>query len=201
MKTMSLKESAENYYGRLSYVLEKIEATRKDGNSVSFFAAIESAGQLAMAQTMAGGKIMFIGNGASASISSHMATDFWKNGGMRAVAFNDGALLTCIGNDFGYENIFGKPLEMFADTGDVLVAISSSGKSKNILNGVHAARKQGAHVVTLSGFKSDNPLRSMGDINFFVPDEDYGPVEVIHLSITHCILDAIIMSKSQMTAE
>ena len=198
---MSLKESAGSYYNRLSHLLENIQATQKDGNSLDFFAAIEAAGQLAMVQTAAGGKIIFIGNGASASISSHMATDYWKNGGMRAIAFNDAALLTCISNDCGYENVFKKPVEMFADEGDVLIATSSSGKSENILNGTIAARKLGAHVVTLSGFKSDNPLRPMGDINFFVPDEEYGSVEVIHLSITHCILDSVIALKEQMTAE
>jgi D-sedoheptulose 7-phosphate isomerase len=201
MKKMSLKESAESYYSNLSHMLKKIQTTQKNGNSFDFFSAIESTGQLAMVQTKAGGKIIFIGNGASASIASHMSTDYWKNGGMRAIAFNDAALLTCLSNDCGYENIFGKSVEMFADEGDILVAISSSGKSENILNGVCAARKQGAHVVTLSGFKLDNPLRSMGDINFYVPDEAYGPVEIIHLSITHCILDAIIDLKSQTTVK
>jgi D-sedoheptulose 7-phosphate isomerase len=201
MKKMSLKESAESYYSNLSHMLKKIQTTQKNGNSFDFFSAIESTGQLAMVQTKAGGKIMFIGNGASASIASHMSTDYWKNGGMRAIAFNDAALLTCLSNDCGYENVFGKSVEMFADEGDILVAISSSGKSENILNGVYAARKQGAHVVTLSGFKPDNPLRSVGDINFYVPDEEYGPVEIIHLSITHCILDAIIDLKSQATVK
>ena len=195
---MSLKEIAQIYYNRLSSLLGKMQATQKDGNNLDFFMAIESAGQLTMDQTAAGKKIIFIGNGASASISSHMATDFWKNGGMRAVSFNDAALLTCISNDCGYENVFEKPVEMFADEGDVLIAISSSGKSENILKGVQAARNQGAQVVTLSGFKLDNPLRTMGDINFFVPDEEYGPVEVLHLSITHCILDAIISLKREL---
>tara|TARA_B100000315_G_C14427287_1_gene518468 strand:- start:90 stop:695 length:606 start_codon:yes stop_codon:yes gene_type:complete len=198
MKIMPLQESAEGYYSRLSDLLKKNQATRKDGSSLDFFAAIESVSQLALTQTSAGRKIIFIGNGASASISSHMATDFWKNGGMRAVAFNDAVLLTCISNDCGYENVFGKPIEMFADEGDVLVAISSSGASENILNGVRAARKLGAHVVTLSGFKPDNPLRSMGDINFFVPDGNYGPIEVNHFSITHCILDCAVALKEQM---
>ena len=198
---MSLKESAESYYSNLSHMLKKIQTTQKNGNSFDFFSAIESTGQLAMVQTKAGGKIIFIGNGASASIASHMSTDYWKNGGMRAIAFNDAALLTCLSNDCGYENVFGKSVEMFADEGDILVAISSSGESENILNGVYAARKQGAHVVTLSGFKPDNPLRSMGDINFYVPDEEYGPVEIMHLSITHCILDAIIDLKSQTTVK
>ena len=195
---MSLKESAESYYSNLSHMLEKIQTTQKNGNSFDFFAAIESTGQLAMVQTKSGGKIIFIGNGASASIASHMSTDYWKNGGMRAIAFNDAALLTCLSNDCGYENVFGKSVEMFADEGDILVAISSSGKSENILNGVYAARKQGAHVMTLSGFKPDNPLRSMGDINFYVPDGAYGSVEILHLSICHCILDVIIMDRDNI---
>ncbi len=195
MRTMSLKENAESYYSNLSDKLEKIQATRKDGSGLDFFAAIESAGQLAMAQTEAGRKIIFIGNGASASIASHMSTDFWKNGSMRAIAFNDAALLTCLSNDCGYENVFGKSVEMFADEGDILVAISSSGKSENILNGVREARKRGVHVVTLSGFGSDNPLCGMGDINFYVPDGTYGAVEILHLSVCHCILDIVIMGR------
>ena len=195
MRTMSLKENAESYYSNLSDKLEKIQATRKDGSGLDFFAAIESAGQLAMAQTEAGRKIIFIGNGASASIASHMSTDFWKNGSMRAIAFNDAALLTCLSNDCGYENVFGKSVEMFADEGDILVAISSSGKSENILNGVREARKRGVHVVTLSGFGSDNPLCGMGDINFYVPDGTYGAVEILHLSVCHCILDIVVMDR------
>lgn len=198
MKTMSLKENAESYYRNLSHMMGKIQVTQKDGNSLDFFAAIESAGQLAMAQTEAGRKIIFIGNGASASISSHMATDFWKNGGMRAMAFNDAALLTCLSNDCGYENVFGKSVKMFAGEGDILIAISSSGQSENILNGVQAARKLGVHVVTLSGFSPDNSLRGMGEINFYVPDGTYGAVEILHLSICHCILDAIIMDRDNI---
>ena len=196
---MPLKERAENYYNNLSNMLGKIQTTQKNGNSLEFFAAIESAGQLAMSQTKAGGKIMFIGNGASASIASHMSTDYSKNGGMRAIAFNDAALLTCLSNDCGYENVFGKSVEMFADEGDILVAISSSGQSENILNGVRAAKELGVHVVTLSGFSPDNRLRPMGEINFHVPDRSYGAVEILHLSICHCILDVIIMDRDGKT--
>ena len=199
MKNMSLKENAESYYRNISHMIGRIQATREDKGSLGFFAAIESASQLSMAQTEAGRKIIFIGNGASASIASHMSTDYWKNGGMRAIAFNDAALLTCLSNDCGYENVFGKSVEMFADEGDILVAISSSGKSENILNGVYAARKQGAHVVSLSGFKPDNPLRSMGDINFYVPDGSYGAVEILHLSICHCVLDVVVMDRDGKT--
>jgi D-sedoheptulose 7-phosphate isomerase len=195
MKIMPLKERAESYYSNLSNMLGKIQTTLKNGNSLEFFAAIESAAQLAISQTKAGGKIMFIGNGASASIASHMSTDYWKNGGMRAIAFNDAALLTCLSNDCGYENVFGKSVEMFGDKGDILVAISSSGQSENILNGVRAAKELGVHVVTLSGFSPDNRLRPRGEINFHVPDRSYGAVEILHLSICHCILDVIIMDR------
>ena len=123
-------------------------------------------------------------------VRAHQSQVTWQritgsNSGMRAVAFNDVFLLTCLSNDCSYENVFGKSVEMFA--------ISSSGKSENILNGVRATRKMGAHVVTLSGFKPDNPLRSMGDCNFIVQDEEYGPVEIIHLSITHCILMLLLI--------
>ncbi|MBF0560645.1 MAG: SIS domain-containing protein [Alphaproteobacteria bacterium] len=134
-------------------------------------------------------KIMFIGNGGSAGICSHMATDFSKNGGMRSLAFNDGALLTCLGNDYGFEHVFAKQIEYHARAGDLLVAISSSGRSADILNGVAAARKVGCAVVTFSGFSSGNPLRSLGDMNFFVASDQYGFVEVAHQALIHAWLD------------
>ena len=142
-----------------------------------------------------GKKLIFIGNGASASISSHMAADFWKNGKIKAMAFNDAAMLTCISNDFGYPFVFEKPLSVFAEKGDILFAISSSGKSENILRAVKIAKRKGLLVVSLSGFKKDNPLRKSGGLNFYVPSMEYGFVEVMHHSICHCILDVIISAR------
>jgi len=136
--------------------------------------------------------VIFIGNGGSAATASHQAIDYWKNGGMRAVAFNDASLLTCVSNDFGYQHVFEKPMEMFADAGDVLFAISSSGRSENILRGVAAATIKGCHVVTMSGFAPDNPLRRAGYLNFYVPSQSYGYVEITHLSLCHCIVDCIV---------
>ena len=138
------------------------------------------------------GKIMLVGNGASASIASHMATDLWKNGGIRATAFNDSSLLTCISNDCSYEDVFRVPVEMFADKGDVLVCISSSGRSANILGAADAGKKRGCRVITLTGFEPDNPLRETGDINFYVPSPNYGPVEILHTYVLHCLNDLII---------
>jgi D-sedoheptulose 7-phosphate isomerase len=136
-----------------------------------------------------GNKLMFIGNGGSAAIASHMAADFSKTGNLRSVAFNDASALTCLGNDLGYENVFAKQIELHARQGDFLVAISSSGRSANILKGVSAARATGCAVLTLSGFQSDNPLRRQGDINMWVNSDYYGFVEIAHMALTHAILD------------
>ncbi|MBI2915545.1 MAG: SIS domain-containing protein, partial [Elusimicrobia bacterium] len=137
------------------------------------------------------------GNGGSAAIASHQSVDYWKNGGMRAIAFNDTSLLTCIGNDYGYPYVFEKPIEMFADANDILIAISSSGKSDNILNGAKMAKKMSCPVITMSGFKQDNPLRGLGDLNFYVPAPTgaYGFVEIAHLTLCHCFVDTIIDRK------
>lgn len=189
-----MHEFAEKYYARLLDIAQSIRVTDAAGNELDFAGGIEGTISL-IRRNIAGHKIMFIGNGGSAGISSHMSTDFWKNGGMRAIAFNDSSVLTCIGNDYGYRHVFEKPIEMFADNGDILIAISSSGRSENILLGVNAARSKACKVITLSGFEPDNPLSSMGDFNFYVPSKAYGPVEVLHHSICHCILDTIMSAK------
>jgi D-sedoheptulose 7-phosphate isomerase len=189
-----MNRHAENYYRDLLQYVGMIRVTDEAGRAIDFAAGVADVIDLIRSR-QGGRKIMFIGNGGSAAISSHMAVDFWKNGRIRAVAFNDSSLLTCVGNDCGYGNVFEKPIEMFADAGDILVAISCSGRSENVLLGVRAARTKGCGVVTLSGFDGDNPLSSMGDYNFYVPSHAYGPVEVIHHSICHCILDAIIRGK------
>src|SRR3954462_10643746 len=98
-----------------------------------------------------------------------MAIDYAKNGGVRSVTFNDASSLTCLGNDLGYDQVFSKQVEMQGLPGDVLIAISSSGASKNILNAAVVAKKMNCRVVTLSGFAAENPLRRMGDLNFFTP--------------------------------
>jgi D-sedoheptulose 7-phosphate isomerase len=187
-----MRKLAEDYYNRLTKLLNFIRVTDGEGKKLNFFVGIERVGDLIISQTGAGHKLIFIGNGASAAFSSHMATDFWKNGGMRAIAFNDPSLLTCLGNDYGYQYIFEKSIEMFADRGDILETISSSGRSENILKGAKSARAKGCSIITFSGFEPDNPLSSLGDFNFYVPDNTYGLVEIIHQSILHCILDVIM---------
>lgn len=187
-----MQETTVNYFEHLMKMMKSISVTTGSGGMMKFEEGVQAICKLILSQSIKGNKLMFIGNGASASIASHMSTDYWKNGGIRAIAFNDSSLLTCISNDYGYKHVFEKPIEMFADEGDILMAVSSSGKSENILRGVQAARNRDCKVVTFSGFKDDNPLRSTGDFNFFVPSIGYGPVEITHLSICHCIIDVII---------
>lgn len=137
------------------------------------------------------GRVIFIGNGGSAGIASHMAADFLKNGGFATLCFSDPALLTCVSNDLGYENVYALPLERHAEPGDLLVAISSSGQSPNITKAARVARSHGLKIITLSGFAPDNDLRTCGDVNFYVPSNTYGTVEIAHLAILHAMLDHI----------
>ncbi|MBI5042556.1 MAG: SIS domain-containing protein [Nitrospirae bacterium] len=191
-----MRKFAENYYSSLFNFASSIRVTNGSSGNLTFPDGIEIVGNLIISQVDSGKKIIFIGNGGSAAIASHMAVDFWKNGGMKAVSFNDGPQLTCIGNDYGYKHVFEKPIAMFADEGDVLVAISSSGRSENILLGVQAAKSKGCRIITISGFDENNPLASLGEINFHVPSKAYGPVEVLHHSICHCIIDTIMKAKN-----
>jgi len=186
----------ESYSKNIINLINTIWITDNQGTELDIYKGVEKVCCLIKDNVCRGNKIFFIGNGGSAAIASHMAIDFWKNGKMPAMAFNDSSLLTCISNDFGYQHVFEKPIEMFTGTGDVLLAISSSGKSENILKGVVAARTKDCNVVTLSGFKEDNPLRGMGDLNFFVSSMEYGLVEVVHQYICHWILDTIMASKN-----
>lgn len=140
-------------------------------------------------------KMLFVGNGGSASIASHFAVDFTKVGGVRAVCFSDAALLTCLSNDYSYEQVFEKSISFYADPGDLCVAISSSGKSENILRAVSLAKAKQCNVITLSGFRPDNPLSSSGHINIYTPSSIYGVVESAHSIIIHCFLDSIAGAK------
>jgi D-sedoheptulose 7-phosphate isomerase len=177
------------YFGELARLGAAASVTAADGRPASLDELVEWVIATARGAHAAGRKLMFIGNGGSASIASHMAIDYSKNGGMRALAFNDASFLTCLGNDLGYENVFAKPVDLHAQAEDLLVAISSSGRSANILNAVDVARARGCHIVTLSGFATDNPLRRLGDYNLYVPSSSYGFVEIAHLAVCHCILD------------
>jgi len=180
-----------SYFTVLSEYLTEAAVTSASGEALELAEAVNRIIAQARSTHAAGNKLIFVGNGGSAAIASHMATDYSKNGDIRSLALNDSSMLTCLGNDLGYERVFAKQIELHARPDDLVIAISSSGRSPNILNAVKAARAAKCEVVTFSGFAPDNPLRSLGDINFYVASDRYGFVEIGHLTICHAILDFI----------
>lgn len=195
MKTLGKRRTSTEditwYFSQLGSLFKDTQVTDAKGVPLELSQGIREAMDLIQGQGARGKKVVFIGNGGSSSIASHQAADFLKNGGIKAIAFTDPSLLTCVSNDLGYPRVFEVPIKMLAEEEDVLVAISSSGRSENILRGVEAARKKGCEVITMSGFTSDNPLRKTGRLNFYVPSDSYGYVEIAHLTLCHCILDMI----------
>jgi D-sedoheptulose 7-phosphate isomerase len=137
-----------------------------------------------------------IGNGASAMMASHMAIDGTKNAGVNSLALNDPAYLTAISNDLSYEEVFSFPLQRLACLGDLLVTISSSGNSPNVLRAIRCARDLGLRVITLSAMKPDNASRKAGDLNFYIPGDTYGIAESSHAVLLHCWLDHFIAGES-----
>ena len=125
-------------------------------------------------------------------IAYMVGADFLKNGKMRTVSMHNPATLTCLGNDFGYEFVFSKQLELLARPGDLLVAISSSGNSPNILRAIETAKEKGCTVVTLTGFREDNRARQMGDFNVYVPSNEYGIVESVHNIVLQQAVDMLM---------
>jgi D-sedoheptulose 7-phosphate isomerase len=197
-----MQSLVSRYFNVLGKLPLATSVTDKGGKAVDLQAAYDQLTALVRKTHNQGNKLMFIGNGGSAGISSHMAIDYSKNGGIRSTAFNDPAALTCLSNDLGYENVFAKQIDLHARTGDMLIAISSSGQSASILKAVDVARERGCYVLTLSGFKASNPLRAVGDINFFVDSGEYGFVEISHLALCHAILDLEMgWGKKGITAE
>lgn len=199
-ESVSLQSEIDSYFWELASAVESVQCTGTRGEALSRSEAYDRALALSLDAVGKGNKVIFIGNGGSAAIASHMAIDFSKNGGMPAICFNDGAALTCLGNDFGYEEVFARQMGFHARAGDVLYAISSSGRSPNILRAVEAARRLDCRVITMSGFRADNPLRAMGDVNFHVTLEKYGIVEVAHTALIHAVVDLKIVRDLQACA-
>lgn len=144
-----------------------------------------------------GGKIILVGNGGSAAIASHVAVDLTKAAGIRAMSFNEASFLTCFANDFGYDRWVEKALEFFADNCDLVILISSSGNSENIVNGAWHCLRRGIPLVTLSGFDAVNPLRSVNGLSFWVDSKSYNHVETVHQTWLLATVDFVIKIKDQ----
>lgn len=139
-----------------------------------------------------GKKMMFAGNGASASIASHARVDFTKQGKCRSLDFNEPNLITAFANDYGFENFMARATEFFADDGDVLVLVSVSGTSPNCVEAAKYARSRGLKVVSFTGKKADNPLRQLSDIDFWIDSAAYNIVECTHMLWICTVVDMVV---------
>lgn len=137
------------------------------------------------------GVVHLIGNGGSAAVVAHAQNDLVKACGIRALVHQDIPLMTAYANDTGYENGYAQALRAWVQPNDLVIAVSSSGQSDNMLYAVNAAREAGATVLTCSGFEPSNRLRAIGDLNFYVPSSNYGYVELTHAALLHYLTDAL----------
>jgi len=137
-------------------------------------------------------EIIILGNGGSNAISSHIAEDYTKALGKRAICFSDAARLTCYANDYGYENAFEQFLKEFSSNSTLVILISSSGNSKNILKCAEYCKYNKIKFIILTGFNKDNKLKNNYEqhslLSFWVDSNDYGIVECIHEIILHSVI-------------
>jgi D-sedoheptulose 7-phosphate isomerase len=182
-------ESWADYFETIAQGLRALVVTDRDGRSLPVADGVSQWVSMTRATQQRDAHLYIIGNGGSASMASHMAADAAKNGRLRALAFNDASLLTATANDVAYEETFSLPLERLGRAGDLLIAISSSGTSPNIVRALEVARSVGIAAVTLSAMRPDNPARALGDLNFYVPVRRYGWAESAHQVILHYWFD------------
>ena len=188
-----VNQSAASYFHEVSELLLSLQVTDQKGMVLSLDEGASRAVEMILSVGSASRRVMLIGNGGSAAIASHMQNDLCKSVGVRALVFYETPLLTALSNDHGYERVFERAVDLWADASDLLIAISSSGQSENILRAVQVAIARECQVITLSGFRTDNPLRRMGAVNFYVPSQAYGFVEVAHSVLAHFLTDCAIV--------
>jgi len=173
----------------LTNYLKTYDTLIHDSSSIDDLIKIKSLFQKTSEQ---GGKIIFAGNGGSAAMASHVAVDITKNAGIRSVTFNEYDLITTLANDYGYENWIAKAIELYYNPKDIVVLISASGQSQNVINAAKKSQGLGLSVITFSGFKPGNPLRGLGETNLWVDSNTYNIVEMTHHIWLLAIVDMII---------
>lgn len=156
------------------------------------FAALEKIKRSFISIKKKNKKVIILGNGGSSAIASHVSVDLTKNAKIRSINFNEADLITCFSNDYGYKNVFSKSLEFYADKGDIVIIISSSGKSKNMLEAAKMCKRKKIYFCTLTGFSDSNPLKKLGNINLWVNSRAYNIIENVHQIWLLSIVDKII---------
>lgn len=182
----------DQYINELIQTLEQTKVYIRNDIEMNYDTGMQTLVTCFTRHKEAGTQIFFIGNGGSSAIASHMTADFMKNGGMKTYSLYDNAVTTCMGNDYGYEYVFSRPLEFLGKERDLLVAVSSSGNSQNIVNAIDTANVKNMEIITFTGFKRDNKAKQSGTINVYVPSEKYGIVESIHNLMLQQVVDLIM---------
>jgi len=182
-----------DYLNKLSELMLATEVTGEDDTTLSLDQGAAKVVDMILEVRSGSQKIILVGNGGSSAIVSHVQNDLCKAVGARAMVFTEQPLLTALTNDLGYDYVYEKCTELWAEAGDLFLAVSSSGKSENILRAARAALNSGCRLITLSGFDSDNPLRQIGNLNFYVNSNVYGYVETAHAALTHFMTDKAMM--------
>ena len=195
-----IEHSALAYCDSLSNSLNNACVTDYSGKLYSLNDGAELAVNMILQTKDSAKKVMLAGNGGSASVVSHVQNDLCKAVGAKSLVFTEQPLLTAFANDEGYGAVFQKPIELWSEIGDLVITVSSSGASENILRALDAADAQGCQTMTFSGFSPQNPSRCRGNLNFYVPSEVYGIVETAHMAILHYLTDkamAVVSTKSE----
>lgn len=181
----------KEYLASFNDILSQITITDRSGELITEDEAFAQMIERMNSIKSANGTVYLIGNGGSNALLSHTAVDLINSCHIKSYPITDASLLTCMANDYGYENVYRKPLEIMFNEGDGLIAVSSSGSSVNIVNAVEYVSSAGGSIITFSGFKDDNQLRTKGDINFWVNAEHYGKVELGHSLLLHRLTDKL----------
>lgn len=189
-KDARLNMTYSDYVQSVAGGLQVAVATRASGEVISIDDAFEIWVERAKrVRDELHGLTFFCGNGASATMAEHMSHDWFQNAAMNTQTCSETAHLTAISNDLSYEDVFAFRIGRILSERDILVTISSSGNSPNIVKALETARKNGVYCITLSGMKEDNRSRSLGDLNFYVKLPTYGLVESAHAVLLHAALD------------
>ncbi len=196
LKKLGIIDSV-SYFKNLREILEKTEVRWMQNDFLMRELTLNNGIDLLISDLLkllppATQKLFVVGNGGSAAIAMHSLVDYLNVAGLKTVNLFGPPSITCMANDYGFENVFSKQIEILAEKDDILFAISSSGNSLNILNACESALAKKCRLVTFSGFSRDNPLRKLGHLNFYVPTTHYGFVEMAHQEILHCVLDLFV---------
>ena len=180
-----------SFVSLIASLLEDISFRDSNGKSISFTRGFALWRQMAINVRNDQKTLFLIGNGASASMASHFAADLSKNAHLHTQVFSDLSLITAVSNDMGYENVFSEPLTHCAVKGDMLLAISSSGRSANIIKALGVARRLGLSLVSLTAMDPDNPIRTSADLNIYVTAKTFSLAETCHAAILHYWMDLL----------